>query len=272
MENLVVQISRELLDMSDESANSDEGIYMKIDKLKTYNIVVSDCDEFLDNLLVNIKKLKGDWYNISRNNIGGLCFASINLIFHGKEISLENNNLLKNIMEMIDNYIRTNQIAQSGIIDTQSQNFSEEGFFVYLDDNDLDINYLELEKAFTNNNIEFERVSFESNDYQCGAGNYMESILYYVVGSILPNIIYDIFKVLLKVAKEKGVEIFKGKDFLSIKKDVADRVGIKEEFLLVSKINKEENNTRYVFKTTEKIIDVIVDAKGNIINMEVNEI
>lgn len=272
MVNLVIQINRELLDMSGENINSDEGIYIEINKLKTYNIMVSDCDEFLDNLLVNIKKLKGDWYNISRNNICGLCFASIDLIFHGKKISSENNDLLKNIMEMIDNYIQINQIAKSNIIDTQSQNFSEEGFFIYLDKNDLDINYSELEKVFINNNVEFKKVSFESIDSQGGYGNYLESILYYVVGIITPIIIEDIFQGLLSVTKEKVVEIFKRDDFLSVRKDVADKVGIKEEFLLVSKINKEENNTRYVFKTAEKMIDVIVDAKGNIINMEVNEI
>ncbi|MEI3233537.1 MAG: hypothetical protein V8S33_03740 [Intestinibacter bartlettii] len=272
MENLVVQISKELLDMSGENINSDESIYIEINKLKTYNIMVSDCHEFLDNLLVKIKKLKGDWYNISRNNICGLCFASIDLIFHGKEISSENNDLLKNIMEMIDNYIQTNQITQSGIIDTQSQNFSEEGFFIYLDDNDLDINYSELEKVFINNNVEFKKISFESINYQGGAGNYLESILYYVVGMITPIIIENIFQGLLNVTKEKVVKIFRRDDFLKVRKDVADKVGIKEEFLLVSKINKEENNTRYVFKTTEKEIDVIVDTKCNIINMEVNEI
>ena len=95
---------------------------------------------------------------------------------------------------MIDNYIQINQIAKSNIIDTQSQNFSEEGFFIYLDKNDLDINYSELEKVFINNNVEFKKVSFESIDSQGGYGNYLESILYYVVGIITPIIIEDIFQ------------------------------------------------------------------------------
>lgn len=96
--------------------------------------------------------------------------------------------------------------------------------------------------------------------------------MYYIVGIITQIIIENIFQVLLNVTKEKVVKILRRYDFLKVRKDVTDKVGIKEEFLLVSRINKEENNTRYVFKTTEKEIDVIVDTKCNIINMEVNEI
>lgn len=273
MENLIIQVNRVLFDLSDEKMNRE------INKLKTYNILVSNCDEFLDDFLKSIMKIKRDWFQINRNKILGTCFVTIDLIFHGKEMDLEDNYLLNNIMKIIDDNIQKNRNTEDIIINLESENFNEEGFFIYFDENDssVDVSYLELEKIFIDNNIEFKRVSLESNQFEGGSGSYIENALYFVISSMASGVLWDIIRPqiesLFRGIKEACFNKSERKDFLRIRKDVSEKTGIKEELLLVSQISKKENNnTKYVFKTPEKVIKVIVDDKCNIIDMEVDKI
>ena len=138
---------------------------------------------------------------------------------------------------MVEKYISDNQDVHT-TINIDNSYFEDGGFFIFFEENNLiseEINYLELENEFKNENIEFKRISLKSKQYECGCGAIFVSILYFIASTFVSGILWDGVK--KGVCKVKTMfELLDGKSFRKLRKNVSDLTGIEEKLLVVKKL------------------------------------
>lgn len=269
MVNLCMKVNRGLLDFSSENLN------IETIEIKEYNTVVSNCNEFLNNLFQCILRVKGDWIKMSYDETLGTCYATIDLIFHGSKMDSNSSILLNKIMQVINKYVLDNKTTGTSIINVENLNFDDDGFFVLFteDGGSAQVNHLEIEKKFLENNIKFERVCLTSNQYEGGCGSGAQNVLYFIVGAAASGVTWDCIKLsanyLYGKTEEVSIKRLESKNFKRLRKDVADKIRIKENLLVVQEICIMENNIKIDFKTKENVINLITDKEYNILEMKV---
>ena len=170
---------------------------------------------------------------------------------------------------MVEKYISDNQDVHT-TINIDNSYFEDGGFFIFFEENNLiseEINYLELENEFKNENIEFKRISLKSKQYECGCGAIFESILYFIASTFVSGILWDGVKKGVCKVKTK-FELLDGKSFRKLRKNVSDLTGIEEKLLVVKKFHTMKDEKKIIFEGDNKVINVKTDLNYTILDFE----
>lgn len=273
MKKIFLKLNIQKIDF--DSANYDT----EFEEVQYFVFYVSKNYDFASQIYTTILEEKGDWINLDYNESLGISYITLNLIFHSLIISDEDNELIDRIKNITENLINEVEIKLDintvDQLDESENIINKNGLVISFDKNGLEYELLEseIEKFFSDNNIEYKQISKSGSWFDGGAGSVSEGFIYFLSGAVSSGITWDLIKCFIENKIGRSVyDIIKNKlenfNFGKLKKEIQDKCKVSAQDLIVKDILKDNDEILINFESDKVEINLRTDSKYNIIELK----
>lgn len=267
MSNLFLKIFEEHL--------NDDGSSI-ITEIKSYycsskNITLESLDVLRDSLLI----AKGDWISFRCSYFNDTYYVDIYLIFHFKELTIDDENLIQNVFNQCEKFLSDNnsQPLDDNINNLKilSEITEADGFILNIFDefSDLQIDYAKIEEVLITNNVRFKPLNITKTNYEHGASIESIDLLYFIFTSAASGVTWDIIKNIIQTKlniplQSSAIKYIEKYNFSKLRKDIADKIGDEEKHLILEEMIKKPSKINLKFRTKDKKVEIECDKDYNI--------